>query len=87
MWTVPDATGQSEGPWQRANGWQTITELTRGDEVFVFDPPDIVFVNGGERVRVVGYDTATPVLEVDRISGGISRHPMSAAAREPSAGA
>lgn len=64
------------GDWQRSNHWQSIVQITRGDEVLVFDPPDIVFINGGERVRVVDYDGPSPVLEVDRISGEVTRYPM-----------
>jgi len=68
--------------WQTANGWQSIAEITRGGDVLVFDPPDIIFINGGEQVRVVDHLTDRPVLEVMRIQRDakgvnvISRYPM-----------
>ena len=68
--------------WQRVNGWLPIPEIKRGGDTLVFDPPDVVFVNGGEQLRVCDHDTDTHVLEVMRIqrdSEGInviSKYPM-----------
>lgn len=54
--------------WQRRSGsaW-AIVELQRGDEVLEFVPPNIIFVSGGEGVRVLDHDGDAPVLQVQRI--------------------
>jgi hypothetical protein len=69
-------------PWQRANGWQSIAEITRGADVLEFDPANVIFINGGEQIRVVDHLSDRPVLEVMRIKRDakgvniVTRHPM-----------
>jgi hypothetical protein len=80
----------TEVSWQRVNGWLAIPEITRDDEVLMFDPPDVVFVNGGEQIRVADRLSDRPVLEVMRIQRDakgeniISRYPMRVASPETS---
>ncbi len=60
---------ESVGEWYRPwnSGWMhPILEFERHDgKILVFDPPNIIFLDGGQRIRMVDYDTDTPTLEVE----------------------
>ncbi len=83
----PASTPPGEPSWQPVNSWLPIPEITRGDDVLVFEPPNIIFVNGGEQIRVIDHLSDHPILEVMRIARDaksenvITRHPMRLAAR------
>jgi hypothetical protein len=56
------------GDWWQPNRWTSITEIQRADGSLTFDPPNVVFVEGGQRLRVVDPDSDSPVLEVQRFN-------------------
>ncbi len=60
---------KSTGEWFRPYNSGTahpLLEIERDDrKVLVFDPPNILFLAGGQRIRMVDYDTDTPTLEVE----------------------
>jgi len=63
-------------PWNSGHA-HDLYQITREDgTVLAFDPPNILFIAGGQRVRIERYETDRPVLAVERFSGEIDRYQM-----------
>lgn len=72
------------GPWSRP--WNSghanpLPAVTRADGTpLEFDPPNVLFIPGGSRLRMENYSTDRPILAVERFDGTIERYRMRPAA-------
>ena len=64
------------GAWWQPNRWTSIAEIQRADGVLTFDPANVVFVNGGQRLRMVDPNSDSPVLEVERFDRKVDRYTL-----------
>ncbi len=63
-------------PWASGDA-NALLEITRDDgSVLKFDPPNILFIPGGMRIRIESYETDQPVLAIEQFSGKIDRYRM-----------
>lgn len=68
--------GIHAGPWMQGQQWGPICDIRQDLSVLVFDPPNVLWPAGGQRVRMEDYDTARPMLAVEGFDRVITRHGM-----------
>jgi hypothetical protein len=75
-----DGQVRSAGPWStpfNAGHANPLHTIVRDDgATLVFDPPNILFVPGGARMRIESFETDAPVLAVERFNRTIERYRM-----------
>lgn len=63
-------------PWNSGHANPLHQIDVEGGGRLVFDPPDILFIPGGARLRLENYSTPRPVLAVERFDRTVERYPM-----------
>lgn len=73
-----DGRVRTAGPWSmpfNSGHANPIPEIRRADRArLVFDPPNILFIPGGARIRVESFETDSPVLAVERFDRTVDRY-------------
>lgn len=72
--------GLFAGAWLQQQQWGPIHGIDNptaaGPRRLVFDPPNVLWPAGGQRIRVEDYDTDRPILAVEEFSGEIRRYQL-----------
>lgn len=68
--------GIHAGAWFQQQQWGAITDIKAEDRTLVFDPPNVIWPAGGQRIRVEDFDTDRPILAVEQFDREIHRFAM-----------
>jgi hypothetical protein len=63
--STPKNDERQRGEWYTLPSFMVITDLKANGRELVFDPPNMLFLDGGVRICVEGFDTDEPVMLVD----------------------
>jgi hypothetical protein len=74
-----DGRVRTAGAWYRpfwSGHANPIVNVDAPGGLLVFDPPDILFVPGGTRIRMENFETDRPTLAVERFDRTVERYRM-----------
>ena len=65
--------GVFAGEWFQQQQWGPISNIRAEGRTLVFDPVDVIWPKGGQRIRIEDFDTDFPILAIEGFDRNIRR--------------